>query len=300
LGDRLGVEKLLARIGDRLVISSRDRALAETARKVLSAYDEVRAASDTSLRSVILRFAAYPAHLKRFAAQALGEIEHEFPNLRVELQDLEGRRRRGGGLTSTTQLRERAVDMVIAVCNFDERVPTGLEAKDLYGWRLMAVVGPDDPLSSQRPKSLRRSRTLDVRELRGRRLLVAPKGHRSRDLLDLFANADPPWEVVGESEDPEVLASIASYSDRVAVIPTDSLPAIEDIWPILMAPSHGELGGKYRVLWRSSDSDPDRLRVVMSALAERLHTLSAPLRLQSGGSLTSPTADSKQPRPGSP
>ncbi|MGH7866149.1 MAG: hypothetical protein ACREP9_00630, partial [Candidatus Dormibacteraceae bacterium] len=206
LAERLGVEKLVSRMDDRLIISPRDRSLAEKAKKVLSAYQELSETSGVSERSVILRFAAYPAHLKRFAARALGDLERSMSNVQVELQDLEGRRRRGGGVTSATQLRERAVDMVIATSNFDEAVPNGLVAKDLYGWRLMAVSSTENSIAHS--SSRRVCQILSVNELRGRRLLVAPKGHRSRDLLDLFANLDPPWEVVGESEDPEVLSSL--------------------------------------------------------------------------------------------
>jgi hypothetical protein len=86
------------------------------------------------------------------------------------------------------------VAVVIGACNFDEGVPSGLDSKDLHGWRLMAVASSDDPLLSDDGVSLRGPPSLNVGQLPDRRLLVAPKGHRSRDLLDLFAKLAPPWE----------------------------------------------------------------------------------------------------------
>jgi hypothetical protein len=291
LSERLGTEKLLSRIDDRMIISPKDRELARKARLVLKTYEELRDMSFSTERSVIVRFAAYPAHLKRFAAAAIGDVEHALPNVRVELQDLEGRRRRGGGISSTTQLRDRALDVVIAASNFEESVPHGLAAQDLYGWRLIAIANQDDRLS----RYSRRQSTpfVKVDQLKGRRLLVAPKGHRSRDLLDLFANLDPPWEIAGESEDPEVLASLAENTDRVAVVPSDSLAELRDEWPVVVASTHGALGGKYRVHWRNTNSDPERLREAMALLTESLVSRAKGLQQRRGGSLT-PTASERR------
>jgi DNA-binding transcriptional LysR family regulator len=278
LAMRLGVEKLIGRVGDRMIITPRDRDLAQSARRILETYEEMRVEAGGTSRGLIMRFAAYPAHLKAFAARAAGETETLFPNLRVEFQDLEGRRRRGGGVTTATQLRDRTLDIAIAACNFNEDVPDGLSSEDLYGWRLM-VVDQSETMARSSPKKWTK-----VQELRGKKLLVAPKGHRSRDLLDLFADQTPPWEVVGEGEDPEVLADIARYSNKLAIIPTDSLASRNVNGSVLVAPSVGALGGKYRVLWRRDDS-PARLAAAAHALAGRLFDLSEPLREGMGGDL---------------
>lgn len=96
--------------------------------------------------------------------------------------------------------------------------------------------------------------------------------------------------MVGESEDPEVLADIALYSDKVAVIPTDSLASRDVSGPLLVARSVGALGGKYRVLWRRDDS-PVRLATAATALAKTLYELSKPLRETVGGELRPTSAE---------
>lgn len=293
LADRLGVEKLLPRVADRFVITDRDRELARDARHILETYEQMRTEVGGGERVIVIRFAAYPAQLKRFAAQAVGEFEGKHPNVRIELHDLEGKRRRGGGVRSTTQIRDRELDMAIAASGLGEEIPTGVAFADLYGWRLIAATSTQDPLLDAAQRGSVNEMLLEVSELAGRKLLVAPKGHRSRDMLDLYAEQDPPWEIVGESEDPEVLVRIATFSDRVAVVPSDSVPDVDPAWPTLVAREHGALGGKYRVLWRDSESDPKRLRALTCELARCLVELSEPLREQVSGSL-SPTESEKQ------
>lgn len=290
LADRLGIEKLLPRVGDRLVIGDRERELARDARRMLDTYAQMQSEVRGGERVVVIRFAAYPAQLKRFAAQAVGEFESKNENVRIELQDLEGRRRRGGGVRSTTQIRDREVDMVIAACGFGEEVPAGLSSLDLYGWRLIAATNDSTAMRAKQTSS--GEHLLDVAQLAGRNLLVAPKGHQSRDLLDLFANQDPPWQIAGESEDPEVLVRIATFSDKVAVVPSDSAPEVDSSWPTIVAKGHGALGGKYRVLWREENStDPQRLRSLSSALATDLACLAKTLRQQTFGALSASTAE---------
>lgn len=291
----LGVDKLLPRLGDRFVITDRERNLARDARQLLDSYENIRTDAGSSERSVVIRFAAYPAQLKLFAAQAVGEFEASNRNVRIELNDLEGRRRRGGGVRSTTQIRDRELDMVIAACDFGEATPSGMNAADLYGWRLIAAARDGDPTQRSAVAVSRRERLLDVKDLAGRKLLVAPKGHRSRDMLDLFGEQDPPWEIVAESENPEVLISLATFSDKVAVVPSDSVPSLNGSWPTLVAKDHGALGGKYRVLWRDSPADPARLRTLTCALAGDLVRLSKQLREESVGGL-SPTETERSRR----
>jgi DNA-binding transcriptional LysR family regulator len=280
LGDRLGLDGLLPREQDRISVSPHERELAEMAKRVLSAYEELRAASTAINRNILLRFAAYPAQLKRFAAQAMGEIEREMPHVRIECQDLEGRRRRGGA-PSAKLIREGILDIAIAPSTTEDSVPDDVIVRDLYQWNLVCVASPDNSIMHNNNRS--RPGRINVAELEGRQILVSPKGHRSRDLLDLFANLNKPWYVVGESEDPELLASLALHSNRIAVIPDDSFatPLVE--WPIVVSSAHGPLGGNYRVLWRDADPDPVRTEA-LEHFAQRLYECTASLRVKRPGS----------------
>jgi hypothetical protein len=140
-----------------------------------------------------------------------------------------------------------------------------VRAEDLYGWRLVAAVqSEDDPLVQRSIAS--EARFVDVHELAGRELATAPLRHRSRDLVDLFADVDPPFRTTAESDDADLLVALAVTSKRVAVIPTDSVEHLEPYWPLLVAKGHGALGGKYRAMWRAS-GDPKRLASLLQDLA---------------------------------
>lgn len=245
--DHVGVMRLLRRLAravgrPALVHSTKEGVVLTDAGQDVEAqlravYMAVRDLAQTPL---YVKFSAYPSIASRLLTAAPELLEAKSD---VRVVDVADASRTGGGRRLLEALRRFDLDVVVAPSG---RAETDLHEHALYDWQLCLVM------SSQHTDLLDRA-TLKPKDLSNFRLLAAPQGHRSRELLDAAMGGDASSSVALESTDPMALANIAVASDQlVAVVPNDSVPGRPSgVWPQLTGAA-GACGGSYS-LYRRND-----------------------------------------------
>jgi hypothetical protein len=111
------------------------------------------------------------------------------------------------------RLIQGELDLVVAPSG---RKDTMLRERQLYRWNLRVALQGLDP---NRSKS-----RLSIRDLKDYRFLVAPAGHRSREIFDdLATQSNMRPTIFMESSDQNVLRQVASHETMyAAIIPDDS------------------------------------------------------------------------------
>ena len=149
-----------------------------------------------------------------------------------------------------------------------------------HRWALVAAVRREHPLLKDRVDDL----VLPVSTLAagpdsiGYRILASPKGHRSRDLLDLFQTTSRRFDIAETGEEPAALVAMGKASDRVAIVPSDSYvptyweDGLQEHWPAIVNSRDAKvvLGGRYAIYWRET-AQPADLVPLIRRLAQDLH-----------------------------
>lgn len=211
----------------------------------------------------LLSVAAYPAHVRVFAARAsqaatMKDVEVRFHRLGDDL-----RRTAGDGMLR--MLVDREVDVALAPKHARADKSAFVETP-LYKWRLVAIP----------PLRAGHGAAITVPELvkHANRILCSPPGHASRKLLD--AQVQKAGVVVrpyAESDNVAALRVLAREAGGWLVVPEDSLPVRERLRAVLLlSPSRAVLGGEY-VAYRRRDETRREVLDFVKECALRTHGL---------------------------
>lgn len=257
--------RLIEELEDRLVVVAPEQAVGH----LLAALDEyaqfARDAGGASTQWWI-RVDGYWAHLTLFLADAIARLERTHPSVRVELSAGFGAARAQGGAGLVGRVAKREVDLAIApVPRLHRELPTGVATLPSHRVVLFAAVREDHPILSgaERTSTERATNTLSVARLRdeGVSLLLSPKGHFSRDLLDLYQTSTSRFKVEATGPEPSALVALGAQSDRVPVIASDSVlsretadgssESVPSHWPALVNEKGELLARDYAVYYRT-------------------------------------------------
>lgn len=241
--------------------------LVSRARTILEEFTAFRRVVEEGPGRWWLTVDGYWAHLSVFLADAILDLEATHPEVKVELAAQFGQARSLGGSGLVGRLQRAETDLVVAPTLGDE-IP-GIEQDWSHRVLLMAAVGPDHPI-----RELSTDRRLPVRSLavEGFTVLTSPKGHFSRDLIDLYQGPSRQFtaEVVGP--EPMALAALGARGQRVPIIASDSAlhplqpvdeasaKSVPDSWLYLVDDENKLLGRNYSVYHRTFLPKSDRRR----------------------------------------
>jgi DNA-binding transcriptional LysR family regulator len=251
----------LARAG-RLTPAGRD--LLAAAEHVLDAVDDFRdAVRDLRSATATIDVACYPSHALLVTATS-DELQRATQPVNVALRAMSDDLRRGGTRALLKLLFEGSADVIIA--NKDghlNAVAEDLAITDLYDWHLVAVVHPAHPLYG--------AEEVELTDLGAERVLISPRGHVSRELVEARWRQFRPYF---ESESVDALFTLAYGGWGVAVVPNDSLPVVAAPseqrvrWPIVSA-ADSALGGTYTAVHRGRSRAARRVAATMQRNARR-------------------------------
>jgi DNA-binding transcriptional LysR family regulator len=225
-------------------------ALTAAGRELLPATRRFVTAADALLRKrAEIRFSAYPSIVQQVMAERSDLLDAEVPLILVDVSE-ESRGDGGKGLVSA--VGSGRLDLAVAPSRLlakDDLRTAGLRELPLYRWQLRIVLPDGHPLRT-RPK-------VAPADLTGLQISAAPRGHRSRELLErAFDDAGVRLEVALESDSQEMLDSVARNSNRhAAVIPDDAFGAPDKgMGPYLTAGGRRGTGGEYSLYLRGVES----------------------------------------------
>lgn len=264
LQDSLGIGPLVsgARRGRVTLRPEGERVLVH-ARALLDAHHALRGLGQT------IRVSCYPAHAARAApavlAFAVDVTRHPFE---VVFHDVSDRLRADGGALLVERTASGEIDVAVAP---SDRTGKGIAKTPLYSWHLRCVVHEDDPWYDRSGVS--------VSEFGDRRLLLAPSGHRSRELFERAAGgAQLRASIAMEVRDQHVLAAIARAGRAyTAVLPDDAFgpPSLAD-GPLLLDRDGEPIGDSYSLFFaerhrEEADAGNRRSAAVLDLVAA-IHT----------------------------
>jgi DNA-binding transcriptional LysR family regulator len=253
---RVGLPRIrLVREGGQ-ALTEQGEILAIAAKTVVQAADSFHG----SLLDVLhepneLMLACYPAQapLVGFLQTRKGD---EFPA--IQLVDIDDGFRDDAGEDLLDRLRKGQIDITIAPSSADLKT---LKSTYLYSWNLAVISRPgvipgDDE-------------DVDIAKLGEYPLLVSPRGHATRELLE---SAESTLNVKFESTSVDALVGLAATGFGVAVVAGDSLPvqsarsAVRERWKLV---SHEEsvLGGHFIAAHRRSSAATPAVTEVVNELA---------------------------------
>lgn len=239
----------------RIEVTDRAKELLPTARRLVEAAAVLHGGEEQ------VRVGGYPSVIGRIVA-ALPELLD--PEAGVRFHDVRDVSRADGGRALVEGTRAGVYDLAIA--------PAGLSISDvvsheLYRWSLRCVCGDegDDAIVAA---------PVGPANLRGKRLALAPAGHRSRQLIEeAFVAAGETLLPAIETSSHELMWDFAmSGRGYAAIMPDDSFGQRELLGkegrpaPAFTHPGGSPLGGTYCVYYRSSGAVAPRL----TQLVERL------------------------------
>jgi LysR substrate binding domain-containing protein len=301
LEDKLGIERgLLVDLDNKPHVDANFEPLIADVRTLMDAWRALQVQANRIESSYFVRLDGYWSHVENFAAGIVANfksrVEHERNAVRIELISGFGSKRDlgGAGMVEGLVQRNPRVDAVIAP--EDERPELkdihgsflvdgqSVSSKRLYRWAIVAAIDVDHPLK----RVVDERRTISIAELKPYPLAVSPKGHRSRDLIDLFQSASRRFDIRFVSEEPAALIAFGDGTNVIPIIASDStLPLVPwtrgkrktraeefpDWWPAVEVPSSDPsgrevLGGAYGLYWRSEDS-PRGLPKILEDLGEQ-------------------------------
>lgn len=239
------------------------RSLAERARSILNELEEFKREAQTGSGRWWITCDGYWAHLALFLADAILDLEARHENVHVELAAQFGESRSQGGSGLAGRVRRGEVDIAIAPSPIEPVPIPGVERQSTHRVLLLAAIGPDHPLQHRAQGG-----RLDVRELADPEitLLTSPKGHFSRDLIDLYQTPQAKFrtEIVGV--EPLALAALGVAGSRTPVVASDSALSLNDLplptsWLYLVDPAGRLLGREYSVYHRTFVEKSERSSV---------------------------------------
>jgi DNA-binding transcriptional LysR family regulator len=238
-------DKLLTR-SDPIRLTSMGSVVLPRARQMLEAF---QALLDETQHVSPVRLTAYPSHIRQ-VAKTIAELSSANPQLEIKYYNISDGLRQSGGAELITRLMQHEFDLTIA--------PSDLLTEDivedpLYKWCIRAVFPESGEFEPLRCRDIVR-----MRDFCGMKALVAPKGHRSRQLFDEEnEKTNAHLEIAFASAETEVLVDVARVSlDFVALVPEDAFgfPRV-DIGPKLSSEINDlPLGGAYSLYHRSPKS----------------------------------------------
>jgi DNA-binding transcriptional LysR family regulator len=277
--DHVPVIRLVARFTDvvalgKLVSASRrgEVALTSPGLRVLPAAQRmVQAAEALSHIHDEIRFSSYPAIAGRLVAAAPDLLEADE---QLVFHDVSEHNRADGGIGLVERTTIGELDIVVAPTGLSERVAdVGIREEEVYSWRLEVVL-PGGSLNE-----LHRRAVVRPRRLARYRIVCAPVGHKSRELLErVFAEDGVLLDVATESANQEVLFHIAVNSTTLAaVLPSDSFAQRthgkepDRLGPELAAPGYHPRG-HYSVysLWPRDPQQPTEREQAVDRLVARV------------------------------
>jgi len=271
------IDRLEEAVGTKLVegtprgeihLTSAGRQLLPAARVFRDAAQALKN-SDTAYR-----LTAYPAIALRLLRDEHGRslFDGDAP---LTLHDITERHRsdRGRSILNRTALGE--IDLAIAPSGGARGVtPFRLDEVPLYDWELNVVLPGGDAHPFHRRRSLR------PRDLEPFQIVCAPRGHRSRELLEnAFDDDGIRFEPYIELSNQEVLCELALEMDSiVAVLPNDSFGAATQLGPRLASLKRSTYGDSYSLYHRHpfDSKQPTAREVRITALAHEIRQVFAP------------------------
>lgn len=245
---------LVEELDDGLKIRRAD--LVRRARKIADEFAQFEREAREDEGRWWLRLDGYWAHLSAFLADAARDLERDNPAVYVELSPQFGETRSVGGAGLARRVEHGEIDLTVAPS--DSAVGDGVGKLLTHRSLLLAAVSAEHELASSEPGG-----ELDVDRLLDGDfpLLVSPRGHTTRDLLDSREGRGSRFNV--EVTGPEPAALVAFQSGRrVPIVASDSIfpPhiagdrnvgwAIPSHWPALV--SQGKLlGTQYAIFYRT-------------------------------------------------
>jgi len=226
---------LFDRIGRRMQLTSEGEDLLRRSRRLLQDADAIgeRARALKSGQTGILRVGATPQTIESTFAAFLTSHRRRHPGVEVHLLE-EG----------TVRLPDRLNngDVHLAVIPYDER----FRCRTIYPMCVLAVFSEHHPL--------RRSRTLEVAQLRDESLLLLHAGFGSRVWFDAacqVAHMHP--RVLLESAAPHTIIALAREGYGVAVVPSTALVPRQGVRAVPLVQREAAIGR-----WMTTAWDPQR------------------------------------------
>lgn len=218
----------------------------------------------TEVRPSVL-FSAYPSIVQQLVDKRPDLLDDDVP---LVLTNVTESWRREGGRGLLLAVAHGELDLAVAPSAglHGASSPTSmLDEQILYEWSLR-VITP----AKHRLAALERALPGDIADLR---ICAAPRGHRSRELLDsALRSADLNAEIALESTSQEMLVSVAKRSARyVAVIPDDAFGSPDtSLGPHLVDAFGRRMGGSYSLYSRKVGSEPSGREQEVARMAEAI------------------------------
>jgi len=229
---------LFERTGRRVRITRQGAILLEEAERTLAASRRLQQlASDvrTGLAGRVVVSCSAP-HVTGFLAGVVGALAVSHPEIRVDLREhppFPG--------TTAGDLEQGIADVAMSLY-----LGAGVPGQLAYRVRVVAVPPPDHPWAV--------AGHVEVKELEGERLLLAPVGFGSRDRLDAAcrrARFEP--LVASSSPSPATLLALGDAGVGIPVFADDAQPA-PGTRPLAVVLEHGRpLEGEAWLHWRTGD-----------------------------------------------
>lgn len=256
------IERLSAIAGCELVVEEADRLyvanekLVNRARSIIEDYRQFERDFEEGRGLWWLRLDGYWAHLTLFMADAIRAFEDRHDRVRVELSGDFGTARLHGGAGLVAKLERGEADLVTAP-HIGRSIREDIDERPSHRVLLVAALHEQDGRLCDRSTLEQSTNTIEVTRLLDDNwsLLLSPKGHFSRDLLDLHQGPGRRFRVEVEGPEPDALVALAGSRDRVAIVASDSVLGPSDHgglprhWPAL-AHEGNVLGRDYSVFVR--------------------------------------------------
>ena len=240
LESELGL-RLFEKVGRSVRLSAAGLDLWEAADRVASDIERLlaRASALRSGSAGVVRIGCNPFQIPSYLGEVLRSFNESHPDIAIDLSKVRDDRSSGGRAIVDDLLAGR-VDIILTGGEIE-----GLPSASAYQTNVVAVLPDDHPF--------RTKKRIDVGAFRGERLLLTPRGHVSRELLEVcFASFRPGFE-------PDVAAAISSAAALLALgragfgiplIVDAHLPSpAEPRYPTIKGPS-GDLTIQINLTWR--------------------------------------------------
>jgi hypothetical protein len=245
------------------VLARRDE-LSDALNRLLDVFESLTATAQgsTAERPVHLRLYGYSSMFHPFLAEALRTFAaipaKKRPagtgSIEIGLVDL-GNMRQGVGGGVFAALQRREVD--VAIAPYTPVEPSMVDVAPLYRWYLLAGIEKPHPahdLVRADVGVLEARRWVDGSAIVRYPLVVAPRGHESREMLREWAPSGTELEIAWETPDTDARAQVFGVADWIPIVASDALAEDRPRWPVVMAKQVGRRapkGGVNAVYWRT-------------------------------------------------
>ena len=194
-----------------------------------------------------IRITCHPGHLQRFLGRVLQEFMALHPEYEVVLTRIRDDRREDSGLPMYTDLVEGAVDFAVGAPHNDD----SLQGRNLFTMSVVLVLPEDD--------RHRNDKTVPITLLQDRRVVAAPVGYMSRELLETAAQgAHFRLNVVAETPSPVALLALGRSRFAWPAMSDEYWPLQpgQKEYPVIVDGDGQPLIGPVYLQWRDGDLSP--------------------------------------------